>query len=286
MLLLEFSIKWKLLVSEISKLLVGLLTDFFLLRYESLLVGDLFSKIEVNLVINAWLLSEASQLTWGLSNISLGSSDLLNKIDLLILSFQIFILECIELSDKVIDGGSIFSDLGKAILLNSLFLYLNLFVLLLEIVVLFLEGTKISLSRSELRNVVLKLRHKEFMVLVDSDLSHNHLRFWGKGGYSHSRLVLVLPGLMTSVVSWGSWSVSSRSVTCWVSVFLLNMILNVFSLTWELVSLVLHALISSSVVVALSHVSVLSRPVSLVIRDLVSILSGFTLWKWIFQYAL
>ena len=52
MLSIQLSIESKSLLSKGSKFLVGLMAYLLLLSNESLLVGDLLSKIEVHLVIN------------------------------------------------------------------------------------------------------------------------------------------------------------------------------------------------------------------------------------------
>ena len=52
MLSIQLSIESKALLSKGSKFLVGLMAYFLLLCNESLLVGDLLSKIEVHLVVN------------------------------------------------------------------------------------------------------------------------------------------------------------------------------------------------------------------------------------------
>jgi hypothetical protein len=52
MLGIQLSIESKALLSKGSKFLVGLMAYLLLLSNESLLVGDLLSKIEVHLVIN------------------------------------------------------------------------------------------------------------------------------------------------------------------------------------------------------------------------------------------
>jgi hypothetical protein len=52
MLGIQLSIESESLLSKGSKLLISLMADLLLLSNESLLVGDLLSKIEVDLVIN------------------------------------------------------------------------------------------------------------------------------------------------------------------------------------------------------------------------------------------
>jgi hypothetical protein len=242
------------------------------------LVRDLLSQVEVNLIIDTRLLSESSQLSRGSSNFSLGHCDLFNDFDLLLFDVIVFVLEAIKLSDESVHLGPILADLGQALCLNPLLFHLDLFVLLLEIFELLLKCSKVSLSTPEFRNVILKFRDEEFLMLVHLHSSDSNLLF-EDGSYTHALLVLVLSSLLANVVSWGFGSVLSGGLS-WVVVFLFDDVFNVFS-AWEFVFLV-HALISSLVILALINLSVLPRSISLIIGLLAkSILSGFALKKMI-----
>lgn len=90
MLRIQFSVESHRLLPQRGKLLVGLMTHLLLLGYEPLLVGDLLSQVEVNLVINTGLLSQGSQLAGGLCDFSLSDCDLVNEFNLLILCNLVF----------------------------------------------------------------------------------------------------------------------------------------------------------------------------------------------------
>jgi hypothetical protein len=95
----QLSVKVQALLSETGEFLVGLVTHLLLLAAESLLVGDLLSQVQVNLVVNARLLSQTSQLARCLGNFSLRHGNLLDDLNLLLLGVIVFIFECIKLSD-------------------------------------------------------------------------------------------------------------------------------------------------------------------------------------------
>jgi hypothetical protein len=221
-------------------------------------------------------LSESSQLSRGTSNFSLGKSDLFNDFDLLFFDVIVIVLEAIKFSNESVHLGSILPDLGQALSLDSLLFHLDLFVLLLKIFELFFKCSKIFLPTSEFRNVILKFRDEEFLMLVHLHSSGSDLLF-DDGGYTHARLVLVLSSLLANVVSWGFGSVLSGGLS-WVVVFLLDHVFNVFS-AWEFVSFV-HALLGSLVILAIVYLSVLPRSISVVVGVFTeSILSRFSLIK-------
>ena len=148
MLSIKFFVKPQTALSQGSQFFVSIVAALFLLSDETLLVRDFFSQVKVNLVVDARLLSETSELTRGNCNVSLDDTDLLNDLHLLVFSGIIFLLESIELSDECINFRSVRGNLSQAFSLDLLLLDRNLLVLLLEVAKLFLEGSEISLSVS------------------------------------------------------------------------------------------------------------------------------------------
>ena len=186
-----------------------------LFSYKTLLVWNFLSQVKINLIVNAGLLSETSELTRGNCNVSFNDTDLLNDLHLLVFSSVVFLLEAIKLSYEPFNFRSVLVNLRQALCLDLLLLNLDLLVLLLEVTELFLESSEVPLSVSQFINVRLKLRNEKLVVLInfgfigrDSFSDRSTLSEWHLWRYSQSWLVLVLS--CGGILDWRSGSVSAR----------------------------------------------------------------------------
>jgi hypothetical protein len=132
--------------SEFGELLVVGVADFLLFSKKSILVLDFFSQVQVGLVFNAWLLSQAVQFWWLGNVFTFSNSNHFQKFDLFVFSTGIIGLDDIKFSDESVNFGSVLTNSGKAVTFESGFLLLSFLVLVLEISILFSQSLEISWS--------------------------------------------------------------------------------------------------------------------------------------------
>jgi hypothetical protein len=109
------------------------MADFLLLDKEGFGVANLFSEAQVGLIRNGNLLSKGAELARALHDVSLMDSYSFKKSYLLFLNLMVFDLQSIEFSDESVDLNSILTNSSKALILESLFIDLNLLILLRQV---------------------------------------------------------------------------------------------------------------------------------------------------------
>lgn len=134
--------------SKSCQFLVGIMAALFLFCYKTFLIWNFFSQVKIDLIINAWLLSQTCEFSRGNCNFSLNDTDLFNDFHLLIFSCIVIILKAIKFFDKSVNFRSVNCNFFKTITLNFLLFELNLLVLFLKVSKLFLKSSEISLSTS------------------------------------------------------------------------------------------------------------------------------------------
>jgi hypothetical protein len=109
------------------------MADFLLLNKEGFGVANLFSEAQVGLICDGKLLSEGAELARALHDVSFMDSYSFKKSYLLFLNSMVFDLQSIEFSDESVDLNSILTNSSKALILESLFIDLNLLILLRQV---------------------------------------------------------------------------------------------------------------------------------------------------------
>ena len=202
--------------SHLREVLVILMTDFLLLDKEGIGVANLLSEAQVGLICDGNLLSEGAELAWTCHDVSLVDGYSFKKSYLLFLNLMVFNLQSIELSDESIDLNSILTNSSKALILESLFLYLNLLILLRQVRVLLLESTIISLFILEICDFRLQISNEKLMMLRDDShlfnfpINSSSLLSGRSLFQTMSRHILALSCLLSKAIvlhDWGSWSI-------------------------------------------------------------------------------
>lgn len=163
--LFHLCVQLELNTSQSSQLLVWSLTMFFLLLNKLILVLNLFSEIQILLVMYVRLLTEPCQFTRHNCDLPLTNLDLLKQLNLFFFNRQIFVSYLVQLSNKTASLRTIFGDSWLTVILHPFDVDLDVFVLLLQVSVLVLKLANILLSVFQVVNFRLQLTDEKFEVL-------------------------------------------------------------------------------------------------------------------------